>query len=139
MKLFETRRTIAASPETLWAILTDPERIVAGGFGITRLDGVIAQGHRIRLESEAAPGRVFSLGVEEATPHRRMVWSSGAPLVFNGRRSFTLTPLPGGTEFHMAEVFKGLMLPLIWRRMPDLQPGFEAFADGLKREAESGR
>lgn len=68
-----------------------------------------------------------------------MVWSSGAPVVFNGRRTFTLTPSAGGTEFHMAEVYKGLMLPLIWRSMPDMQPGFEQFADGLKRVAEGSK
>jgi hypothetical protein len=136
MKVVETRRTIAASPETVWAILTDPARIVAGGMGVLRLDGAIARGQKIRLESAVAPGRVFTLSVDEATAPRRMVWSSGAPFIFNGKRTYTLSACPGGTEFHMAEVFKGLMLPLIWRSMPDMQPGFEAFADGLKRLAE---
>jgi hypothetical protein len=136
MKTVETRRTIAASPETVWAILTDPARILAGGMGVLRLDGAIARGQKIRLESAAAPGRVFTLSVDEATAPQRMVWSSGAPFIFNGKRTYTLSALPGGTAFHMAEVFKGLMLPLVWRSMPDMQPGFEAFADGLKRLAE---
>ncbi len=136
MKVIEVRRWIAAEPGAVWAVLTDPGRIVAGGMGITRLEGRIAAGERIRLESQVAPGRVFTLRVEEAEAPRRMVWASGAPLMFNGRRSFTLTPGAGGTEFHMAAVYKGLMLPLIWRSMPDMQPGFEQFADGLKRMAE---
>ena len=139
MKIVETRRLIEANPAAIWAILTDPARLVAGGLGVTRLDGRIAPGQKIRLESTTAPGRVFTLTVEQADAPRIMVWASGAPLVFNGRRTYTLTPRAGGTDFHMAEVYKGLMLPLIWRSMPDMQPGFELFADGLKRLAEETR
>ncbi len=139
MKRIETGRTIFARPETVWAILTDPARILAGGLGILRLDGVIATGGKLRLESATAPGRVFTLAIEEATAPRRMVWASGFPLIFGGKRTFSLTEIPGGTEFHMAEVFRGLLLPLIWRSLPDMQAGFETFADGLKRIAESTR
>ena len=136
MKTIEVRRMIAAEPAAVWAVLTDPARIVAGGLGVLRLEGRIAAGQKIRLESSTAPGRVFTLAVTEATAPGRMVWTSGTPLIFNGCRSFTLTARPGGTEFRMAEVYKGLMLPLIWRSMPNMQPGFEQFADGLKRVAE---
>ena len=65
----------------------------------------------------------------------RMVWSSGTVL-FNGRRSFDVRETGGGTEFVMSEAYRGLMLRLIWLSMPDLQPGFEIFADGVKRLAE---
>ena len=136
MKIIEVRRQIAAGPAAVWAILTDPARIVAGGLGVTRLEGRIAAGQRIKLESATAPGRVFSLLVEVCEPAARMVWTSGAPLIFNGRRTFSLTATAGGCDFHMAEVYKGLMLPLIWRSMPDMQPGFERFADGVQRLAE---
>ncbi len=136
MKVVEVRRTIAAEPEAVWAVMTDPKRIVAGGMGVLRLEGVIAAGQKIRLESAVAPGRVFTLTVETLTRPKLMVWASGVPLIFHGRRSYALRPVSGGTEFHMVEVYKGLMLPLIWRSMPDMQPGFEQFADGLKRVVE---
>ena len=136
MKIIEVRRQIAAGPKAVWAILTNPARLVAGGLGVTRLEGRIAAGQKIRLESAVAPGRVFGLTVEVCEAPRRMVWASGVPLIFNGRRTFTLEPSGGGCEFHMAEVYQGLMLPLIWRNMPDMQPGFERFADGLKHLAE---
>ena len=139
MKTIEVRRMIAAEPEAVWAVLTDPARIMAGGLGVVRLEGKIALGQKIRLESTVAPGRVFTLTVAQATAPRQMVWTSGAPLIFNGRRTFTLSPKPGGTEFHMAEVYRGLMLPLIWRSMPNMQPSFEQFADGLKRVVEEDR
>jgi hypothetical protein len=57
--------------------------------------------------------------------------------LFKGVRRFTLTPRDGGaTDFRMREEFSGPLLPLIGRSMPDLQPAFEQFADGLKQRAE---
>ena len=56
--------------------------------------------------------------------------------LFTGVRQFTLTPAGAGTEFHMHEVFSGLLAPLIAGSIPDLQPSFEQFADGLRRLSE---
>jgi hypothetical protein len=36
----------------------------------------------------------------------------------------------------MREEYSGPLLPLIWRSMPDPDPSFRPFADGLKRRAE---
>jgi hypothetical protein len=51
-------------------------------------------------------------------------------------RTFRLAPENGATRFTMREEYTGLMLPLIWRSMPDLGPSFEQFARGLKARAE---
>ena len=42
-----------------------------------------------------------------------------------------------GGVFSMREEFAGLMLPVMWRMMPELQPTFDRFAHGLKIKAES--
>jgi len=34
MKTFEVRRQIAARPEVVWAILSNPQVLVAGGLGL---------------------------------------------------------------------------------------------------------
>jgi hypothetical protein len=69
-----------------------------------------------------------------------MVWEGGLPAgLFRGVRTFTLTEADDGTQFAMREEFTGLMLPLIWRSMPDLQPSFDAFAEGLAHETERAR
>ena len=58
--------------------------------------------------------------------------------LFKGVRTFTLTQQDARTtRFTMREEFTGLMLPMIWKSMPDLQPSFDQFANGLKKEAES--
>lgn len=137
MKRFEVRRTIAAPPDTVWARLTDAPGLVAGGLGIERLEGTIAPGAALKVWSAANPGRAFALRVTEFTPPGRMVWTGGMPLgLFTGVRQFTLTPAGAGTEFHMREEFSGLLSPLIAGSIPDLQPSFEQFADGLRRLCE---
>ena len=57
--------------------------------------------------------------------------------LFKGERTFTLTSEGHSTRFTMREEFSGLMLPLIWKSMPDLGPSFQQFADGLKQQAEA--
>jgi hypothetical protein len=64
---------------------------------------------------------------------------AACPDLFRGVRTFTLTATGGGTDFVMREEFTGLLLPLIWRSMPDLQPSFDTFADGLARATERAR
>lgn len=137
MKKIEVGKVISAAPGVVWSKLTDAKALVAGDLGIVSLTGEMRAGGRLRLVSEVAPGRVFALKVTEFVPGRRMVWTSGMPLgLFKGVRTFTLTPVPGGTELKMSEVFTGLMLPMIWKSMPDLTPSFQKFATGLKQLAE---
>jgi hypothetical protein len=70
-----------------------------------------------------------------------MVWSGGMPLgLFKGVRTFTLAPQAAGTiKFTMREEYVGPLAPLITRSIPDLNPSFMRFANGLKRRAEGGQ
>ena len=103
-----------------------------------RVDGRIAPGEKITVRSQANPGRAFPVKVTEFDPGRRMAWSGGMPLgLFKGVRTFSLAPgTDGTTRFTMREEYRGPLLPLIWRSMPDLGPSFRQFANGLKRRAE---
>ena len=138
MRFFEIRRTIAASPEKIWAILTDPARI-GQGFGLQKIEGQIALGARIKIWSEAAPGRAFALRVTGLSAPRRMVWQGGMPLgLFTGTRVYSLVPLTTGqTEFTMREDYTGLMAPMIFPKLPDLNPSFRIFAGALQKAAEA--
>lgn len=137
MKSFSVSRLIAAPPERVWAILTDAPRLVSAAIGITRIDGRIGAGERLKLWTDATGSRAFALRVAEFHPAQRMVWVGGMPLgLFTGTRRYRLTPEPGGTRFDMSEAFTGLMAPLIAKSIPDLTPSFERFADGLKKLAE---
>jgi hypothetical protein len=139
MKFYDVSATIDASPDTIWAIITD-----AGGYptwdsGVLEIDGRIAPGEKIKVRSAANPKRAFPVKVTEFEPGQRMEWTGGMPLgLFRGVRTFTLTPQGGSTRFRMREEFTGPMLPLIWPSMPDFGPSFDQFAKGLKARAEVG-
>ncbi|MDQ2983275.1 MAG: SRPBCC domain-containing protein [Actinomycetota bacterium] len=138
MKSYEANATIRAAPEAIWAILTDAPGYQQWDSGVKSVEGTIAPGEKLKVTSEANPGRAFPIEVTEFEQGRRMVWSGGMPLgLFKGVRTFTLEPQgDGATLFRMREEYTGPMLPLIWRSMPDLGPSFEQFANGLKQRAE---
>ncbi len=139
MKSFEATTTIAASPERIWAILTDAANFPTWEPGVTRIDGTIAPGEKITVYTKISPDRAFPVTVSEFVPGKKMVWSSGMPLgLFKGARTFTLTLQGNGTvEVHTREVFDGLLLPIIGRTIPDLSESFQNFAAALKKAAEA--
>jgi hypothetical protein len=139
MKSYAASSTIEATPEAIWAILTDAQAYPQWDSGVKRVEGRIAPGEKLKVESDANPGRAFPVKVTEFTPDEKMTWSGGMPLgLFKGVRTFTLAPEgPGRTRFTMREEYTGPLLPLIWRSMPDLGPSFEQFAAGIKQRAEA--
>ncbi len=138
MKSYDASETIHATPDAIWAILTDAQGYTQWDSGVERVKGRIGLGERITMESKASPGRAFPVRVTEFEPGRRMVWSGGMPLgLFKGVRTFTLSPQGDGvTAFHVREEHTGPLLPLIWRSMPDLGPSFRQFATGLQSRVE---
>jgi uncharacterized protein YndB with AHSA1/START domain len=139
MKVFSVRVFIRATPERIWALLTDAAKFTRWNNTVEKVDGKIALGERVRVHPKTNPGRAFPVTVSEFEPPRSMVWTGGMPLgLFKGRRTFTLTPgLNEDVEFCMREEYTGLMAPLICRSIPDLQPAFDEFANDLKRAAEA--
>jgi hypothetical protein len=139
MKAYDAAVTIEAEPEKIWAILTDAPAYAEWDSGVQRVEGSIAPGEKIKVVSEANPGRAFPVKVTTFEPARAMTWSGGMPLgLFKGVRTFALAQDGGATRFTMREEYSGPLLGLIWRSMPDLGPSFEQFARGLKQRAESG-
>ncbi|MGA2598038.1 MAG: SRPBCC domain-containing protein [Bryobacteraceae bacterium] len=139
MKAFAVRTSIRATPESIWALLTDAAGYTRWNSTVEKVDGKIAKGQRVTVHPKINPGRAFPVTVAAFEPARRMVWTGGMPLgLFKGERTFTLQPSSNGeVEFSMREEYSGLMAPLIGRSIPDLQPAFDEFASDLKRAAES--
>jgi hypothetical protein len=138
VKSYESTSHIQADPDAVWRVLADANAYPTWDSGVRSVDGTVAPGERIKVTSEANPGRAFPVTVTEMVPGERMTWSGGMPLgLFRGVRTYTLTPEDGGTRFRMREEYTGPLLPLIWRSMPDLGPSFEQFARGLKARTEA--
>ena len=131
------RRTIRATPERIWALLTDAPGYPRWNSTVTSIEGEIAEGRTLKVKVTAAGDRVFKPKVSNVAPGKSMTWSDGMAPMFRGVRTFTLTPNgDGSTEFSMKEEFSGLMLPMIKGSLPDFAPVFEAYAADLERAAE---
>jgi uncharacterized protein YndB with AHSA1/START domain len=129
---------IGAPAERIWALLTNADDFPRWNSTVRRIEGRIAAGEKIAVHVPISE-RVFKLAVRDVEPNHQMVWSDGMAPMFKGVRTFTLVPKGNGhTEFRMAEVFAGLMLPMIAKQLPDFAPVFEQYAKDLKREAEGG-
>ncbi len=138
MKEYRASTTINASPEAVWAILTDGAAYPEWEPNTVRIEGRIAPGEKLTAFSTLSPGRAFPVKVTQFIPGQKMTWTGGMPLgLFTGERSFTLMPRgDGATEFTLREVFTGPLLGLLGRSLPDLDTAFAQFAASLKRRAE---
>lgn len=137
MLTFETTIDIEAGAAAVWSILCDAQRYPAWDSGIVGVEGPVALGSRIKITSEVSAARAFPAKVTTLDAPRRMVWTGGMPLgLFKGVRWFTIDDTPTGSRFAMREDFSGPLLKLIGRTLPDLQPSFDQFANGLKAEVE---
>jgi hypothetical protein len=138
MTTYSVSRTIKARPEAVWALITDGTRYPEWNPAVLSLSGRIADGEQIELVSIVNPDRKFKLNVGSVEPPRSMVWWDGMPLgLFKGVRTFTVRPIgESACEFHMEEVYSGVLAPLITKSIPDMTESFEMFGDAVKAEAE---
>ena len=140
MRFFEATSTIAASPETVWAVLSDGQSWPSWDSGVDAVEGRIALNETVKIRSQAAPGRAFPVKVTRFDPPDHLRFSGGMPFgLFRGVRTYELSGESGGeVTFRMREEYSGPLVPLIWRSVPDLGPSFQRFAHGLKQRVESG-
>lgn len=139
MKEYTSTSVIDASPESVWAILTN-----AGGYSqwnpeIVAIDGRMALGERITARVRLGDGavRTVPMQITAFEAPSRMEWTGGLPLgLFIGRRSFTVTSSTRGTEFRLHLQMSGLLSPLILKSVGDRQPEIDSFSAALKRRAE---
>jgi uncharacterized protein YndB with AHSA1/START domain len=135
---YHVERRIEASPERVWALLSDASTYGAWNRAVVSIEGTIATGNTISLVSTANPKRMFKLRITEMAAPNRMVWSDGMPLgLFKGERTYLLEPREGVTHFEMTEEYTGLLAGLFTKAIPDLTESFNVFADSLKAVAEA--
>jgi uncharacterized protein YndB with AHSA1/START domain len=129
---------IRAPPDKIWTILTRADGMVHWNSTLTSIEGNIELGGTVRMQVPEAPGRIFKVKVTRFVPNEEMVWRDGNPVMFLGVRIYSLRPNQDGTatRFQMTEVFTGVRLPLIARKLPDFGPIFERYAADLKVESE---
>lgn len=145
MTRLDTEIRIAATPEEVWAVLTDfpayPDwnpfvRSVAGELRIGRR-------LRVRLEPPGMKGMTLRPKVIAVDPPRAFGWLGhlSVPGLFDGEHSFEIEPVAaGGVRFVQSEEFGGVLVPLLWRMLEEkTRSGFEAMNAALRRRVEGGQ
>lgn len=138
-RLITTHLTINTPVEQVWQTLTDLDGYADWNPFITTGTGVVAVGRRLQLQLHPPEGRAMTLNpwVTAVQKHRYLEWLGrlGMPGLFDGRHSFSLTPLPGRrTLLQQSETFTGVLLPVAGSVLPRTRAGFEAMNEALAQQ-----
>jgi len=135
---FEASTTIQAPAEKIWSVLVDTEKWPEWDPSCERIEGTVELGNTVKAFTKLSPGRAFPVKVAQLDENQQMTWTGGMPLgLFKGVRTFTLSDNGNGSvDFTLREVFSGPMLFMIKGSLPDMNPAFVGFCQGLKSRAE---
>ena len=143
-KIITTHLTINAPVEDVWATLTELSGYRTWNPFITAAAGTISVGERLDLTIEPPGGRAmrFKPWVTAVEQHHYIEWLGhlGLPGIFDGRHSFTLTPLTGGrTLLQQSETFSGALIPFAGPVLDRTRLGFEQMNEALGRRVGGSR
>jgi len=139
-KIITTHLTISAPVEDLWKTLTDLPAYRTWNPFITVASGTIGAGQRLDLTIQPPGGRAlgFKPWVTAVEQHRYIEWLGhlALPGIFDGRHSFTLTPMTRGrTLIQQSETFTGVLTPFTGSMLARTRAGFDAMNVALARQA----
>ena len=145
----ETKKTINAKPEQVWAVLTDLDKWSEWNPHIFQAQGIPAVGEKLRLnmwqgapEASAAKNKTqkFSPTVVASVENQEFAWVGrllGIPGLFTGRHSYELTEVAGGTELTHSEDFSGLLVRPFTKMLAHLPDTFAQVNDALAERVEA--
>jgi len=141
-KEIKTQIVINASPEKVWAILTDFNNYGTWNPFIKSISGEVKKGNKItaRIEPPGAKGMTFKPKVLAFDTHKTFRWQGHLlfPGLFDGEHIFELIDNGNGTTtFIQREKFRGILVPL-FKKMLDTNTvnGFTQMNEALKVLAE---
>jgi hypothetical protein len=142
-KIINTEILIQASPDKVWAILTDFEKYPEWNPFIKSLTGIVSVGNiiTVKLEPPGAKGMTFKPVVLAFEKNKELRWLGHLlfPGLFDGEHRFEITDNKNGTTtFRQSESFKGILVPL-FNKMLDINTmdGFNMMNRKLKELAEN--
>lgn len=136
---------IAASPEQVWAVLTDFATYPRWNPFIRHVDGAAEEGRLLEvfIHPPGARRACYRPLVLVADAPRELRWRAHLmvmPGVFEGEHRFVLERLPNGSvRFEQSERFSGLLTPLMRDRIDrSICRGFREMNAALKGRVERG-
>lgn len=121
---FTNELEVAASPETIWSLLTDPEAWPSFYPGVAHVE--LLDGHRslrlsTRFETNLAGQDVFA-SVQEFEPIARIAWGGGPTAAAESRayHAWIITPTLNGTHLWTEETMQGPLWIELAKKAPDV-------------------
>ena len=140
MKTVSSTVEINASPERVWAVLTDLPGHASWDPFITAISGSLVPGQKLNVTIKPPGGRPMSFKptVTSVAEDRELAWLGRfvMPGLFDGAHRFTLEPTQSGTKLQASESFSGLLVGFSRGLLQHTQRGFEQLNAALKRRAE---
>ena len=141
MRVLESHIDIDATPEQVWAVLTDFAQYPEWNPFITSIEGATTPRAQLAVTIAPPGGKSVSLHptVQTADENHRFGWLGrlGFPGVFDGAHEFILEPRANGTtSFTQRETFKGVLVPFVGKILERTHGGFEGMNVALKRRVE---
>lgn len=133
---------IQATPEKIWAVLTDLEKYAEWNPLLYRAEGKVALGERVNISAKTASNDMdFHCSVVKVVPNREFSWKFHVilPFLFRGEHIFTIEPIDEScTRFTDREIFNGLLVPLQAKDLEtNAKAGMIAMGEALKRRIEN--
>ncbi|MBB4903983.1 SRPBCC domain-containing protein [Actinophytocola algeriensis] len=140
MRRISVTTEINAPAEAVWAQLTDTAAFAEWNPFMPSLAGSLAEGERleVRITPPGAKGMTFRPTVTAVEENHELEWL-GRFLVrglFDGRHTFVLEPVPGGTRLTQEETFTGVLVPVLASTLAKTEDGFRQMNEALKARAE---
>jgi hypothetical protein len=141
----ETAIEIDASPEAVWAVLTDFSRFPEWNPFVRSASGEARVGSRLRVFLQPVGGKGMEIRptVLVAAPGRELRWLGHlfVPGIFDGEHFFRIEPGgPGRVRFVQGERFGGVLIPFFRKMLiGGTRQGFELMNRALKARVEGMR
>ena len=142
MRILESHVDINATPEQVWAVLTDFAAFPEWNPFLTSITGSLGRGHRLEVRFCPPETRPMTLKptVTAYEPGRHFAWLGHflVPRIFDGAHEFRVDANErGGTSLTQRETFRGILVPFFSATLKHTLEGFEQMNQALKQRAES--
>jgi hypothetical protein len=142
MRVLEKTIEIDATPDEVWAVLTDFDDYDEWNPFVTSICGAAEKGARLAVVLAPPGGRAITMKptVRAAEASRRFAWLGhlGVPGIFDGAHEFLIDPgAEGTTVFTQRETFRGALVPFVDGVLKKTEAGFVLMNQALKDRVEA--
>lgn len=112
-KSAHTEVIIKATPEKVWAVLTDFTQVKEWNSVLVPIQGELKEGNTIKYEfcqDEGGKAAVMDATVRKIIPGELINQTGGMPLVLTFNHKYILEPVGEGTKVTIHEEYRGVMV-----------------------------